>query len=241
MMKTMLLALLVATPAFAAPATKAKAPVTEDTSFAVDVPRSELALPPLEREDESAGEKRWSIGASTWAPDSFSRGTYNGGSSTLKRGSLPYFFGEVGAPLWRPGGVVSAVFGLGYGVLERSGPAAAGGLQASPTQELRLIQLRLGAEYESAGLGGTLFFPYAGIAALPTFGMASKSQFEERVSVFGLAGEGTAGVRLRPNFLREFWSFRNGTLGLAAHYVFGTMDGSSLRGLGAQGYLQVSL
>ncbi len=233
-----LIVLWLASLASAAPASNAPKP--ESTAFSVEVPRSELALPPLERENEAAADKSWSMGLSTWAPDNFTRGTYSGSTSSLRRGSLPYFFGEVGAPLWRPGGVVSARFGLGYSVLERSGPAATGGLNAAPLEELRLIQLRLGGEYETSGLGSVLY-PYAGLAVLPTFGMASKSQFEDRVSVFGLPMEASAGIRLRPGFLRDFWSFRNGTLGLGGHYVFGTMDGSSLRGLGAQGYLQVSL
>lgn len=230
---------LAALPAQAAPKTKAAAPVVSD-SFTIDVPRSELALPPLERKEEAAAEKSWSMGASSWMPSEFKRSTYTSTTSSFQRGSLPYLFAEVGAPLWRVAGVVNARFGLGYGTLERSGPAALGGLNASPKEELRLLQLRLGMEYENASLGDVLF-PYAGLALLPTFGMASKSQFEDRVSVFGLASEASAGLRLRPRFLREFWSFRNGTLGLGGHYVFGTMDGSSLRGLGAQGYLQVSL
>jgi hypothetical protein len=236
-----LLLLSLSLPAFAAK-TKAQAmpAPSEDTTFSVAVPKSDLALPPLERSDDAAFEKSWSIGASSWVPADFKRFTYDGSSSSFKRGALPYVFAEVGAPLWRPGGLISARFGIGYGTLERSGPAAAGGQNASPKEELRLLQLRIGAEYENAGLG-ELVYPYAGFAFLPTFGMASKSQFEDRVSTFGLPMEASAGVRIRPRFLREFWSFRNGALGLGGHYVFGTMDGSSLRGLGAQGYLQVSL
>jgi|GEM_PF-3724886 len=232
--------MLLSLSAAAAPKTKVTATPALSDTFTVDVPRSELSLPPLEREERALTEKTWSMGASSWAPGQFKRATYAGGTSTFQRGSLPYIFAEVGAPLWRPNGVVNARFGLGYGTLERSGAAAAGGLNASPVQELRLLQLRLGMEYENSNLG-ELLFPYAGFALLPTFGMASKSQFEDRVSTFGLPMEAGAGVRLRPRFLREFWSFRNGTLGLGGHYVFGTLDGASLRGAGAQGYVQVSL
>lgn len=240
-MKTMILAVLIFATAIPVMAAKKKeAPEPEESSFSVNVPRSELSLPPLEQENEAKTAQSWSFGASSWAPDRFERGGFRG-ASAFERGSLPYFFGEVSTPIvWNGGDSLRSRFGAGYVSLERAGNPALGGTNFTPVQELRLLQLRLGLEYETGALMQVLH-PYAGFAALPTFAMAAQSQFEERVSSFGVPMEASAGLRIRPRFLREFWSFRDGGLGLGGHYTFGTIDSSSLRGLGAQAYLQVHL
>jgi hypothetical protein len=208
----------------------------ENREFTVHVPRTELALSP-EAERLAAHERPAAeIAASSWQPREYRRSGYSGQSSQFHRGSVPLSAVSVGLPLssHRNGAALYAKLGLSFTQLERE---EAGLIRP---QTLYLFSARTGLEYQGLRLFGFLH-PSLGFSVLPTYAVATASLVEGAVNDFGLPLEATAGLLLRPGFLKEFWGFQNGALAVEAQRIFGTVGGSKLDGSGLQARFQVSM
>jgi hypothetical protein len=232
--------------AFAKPEKKSK-PSSEmlaterEREFSIPVPQSEIKMEPLRYKAPRPVEL--SVGASSFAPENFVRGTYTGRAVAFEKGDLPSVsINRMGEIANLAGGMqVSSKIGVSYFAMERSvgrsiGVASAG----NSTETMNFIMGRVGIESSWASLLPWGFEPNLSVAVLPTFITAHKSQFEDNVSSFGLPYEATAGLLWRAKGDRPA-EFGDVSVGVFGQAVGGTVAGSNMKGLGVLGELRVSL
>ncbi len=219
--------------AWAAPAagTAATPAASESGEFSVEIPKSSLSLSSSPDGFVPRRETVLEIGASSWTPRGFERGTYLGARSSAERSSLPLLFLSAGFPLTRlPHSMeIQAVAGLGYARLLR------------PEQKLNLFLLRAGAELRGPSLLSAKVEPFLGAFALPAALLSPASPREGAVSATGIGFELAAGFRVFPAFLTGFLGGGQGSISLGAHLTSGDVGGSSFRGNGLFTALGVAL
>lgn len=214
------------------------------TDFSVNVPASELDVASRLPRAEDVRDVDYELAVSLWEPDHFARPSTTRDVSEFGMGSTPQIAASRVAPLG-PAYSNGARFywraGLAYANLERSGISSIAGLPFRATQSLSLLSARIGVEYRALQLLNGLAQPYVNCAVLPTYALGPASPLEQRVSAWGFPFEAGAGLRLQPAFLEDLFGLGDAALGLGAHYIFGSVDGSKLAGLGAQGFVQITL
>lgn len=207
----------------------------ERMNLYVPVPRSELQIEVPEEEDREPNTVE--ISYSTWEPKDFRRKDYRGVNGKFET-SFPLLSLNYSAPFlyFANGGNLRAKFGLSSASLERKGLAL--GRNAEVEQTLNLYSARAGLEIDGPVFASALQ-PYAGLAIMPTLGLASQSELENSVSAFGLPFEANAGLMIKTGW--EFLGFTHTAFGAGGHYIFGTLDGSDMAGWAFQGFVRVGL
>ncbi|RZA09017.1 MAG: hypothetical protein EOP11_03055 [Proteobacteria bacterium] len=231
--------------AFTAPSAEArprkkKEPVRSE--FSVEVPVSEVDVVAQAKRDEEKGNVAYELSISTWSPSNFTRPSFQPDVLKFKNGGIPLVGIARIAPLkisedgsgfhWRAG--------LNFVNLERQGLSQIGPVEYASSQTLNLISLSLGIEYRGPELW-QVAQPYANFSLLPTYLLGPRSPFEEPVNEWGLPMELGAGLLARPAFLEGIFGLGDGAVGLGAHYMFGSIDASSLSGFGGRAFLQIVL
>ncbi len=210
----------------------------ETPDLVVSVPSSEIDIP--EVVEEISPPATVELGASSYTPDNFVRGSYSAGNSSFEQGSLPFVtinrLGEFSnlsgwSARWKAGAFASA--------LERTVNIPSSTGTRAATQSLQLFGLRVGSELQSPSLLRMKLF--AGAAFLPTLALSSASAVEGSVSQFSLAGEFVGGLQYQPPFLDEFFGFRRGAFALSAHHVTGKVQDSELKSTGVMGTFRLDL
>lgn len=231
------------TPSIAAAARRKK--VTKPVATEATLPIQQSQLPLDTYLPDMAEEKPVTVelGVSSWAPQHFNRTSRTGDESNFSSGSLPMIsINRIGLISSKVPGLYSK-FGLSFANLEREiSTPVAGNAVTLDEQNLSLFSARLGAEYRTRRFVKDFVQPFASLAALPTWGLASRSAAEGKVNTWGVPFEAAAGVSIALPFLpSEPMGLGETALGLGAHYLFGSVGGSRTEGLGVQGSLRVDL
>lgn len=251
MIRTSLLLLLLAAlvaPGAAFAAKKKQKPAAnpghEADKVTIEVPQSELDVG--SQLDEGPGNVPASVelGVSSWSPDNFTRPSYQGNAPKFTGGSFPYITLNRTKPFALfpgNGASLSYIIGISYGQLERAGTVSQLGSGRPASETLSLVSARAGVEYGGPRFASGTLQPFATFSVLPSYALAPQSQYEDRVSEAGVPFEASAGIFYHAPFLRDFLTVTNGTFGISAHYLFGSIDSSKLAGLGVQGLFAVTL
>lgn len=206
------------------------APTPVPTEVSLPIPQSEFDLDTYVPEMKPQSPVSVEFSASTWAPREFTRSTYSGSEDEFDSGDVPFLAINRIAPLTEKTQYVYSKLGVSAATLNR-GP-----------QDLSLFGLRVGAELRSPCYFSDVVEGYAGLSALPTLALGSRSQLENKVNEFGVPFEATLGALFSPSFLPgPSVGAKRTSIGLGVHYLFGSVGGSKVDGLGAQGSLRVDL
>jgi hypothetical protein len=235
------LALLAAVPSAEARARKKKKPEPA-TEFSVTVPTSEVDIASAAQRDEEQGNVAYELSISTWSPRDFTRKSYLPDVLKFRNGGIPQVSLTRIAPIkvYENGAGFHWRLGLSFVNLEREGLAGIAGAVYAARQELNLVSAALGAEYR-AGVLWNLVQPFAYFELRPSYLLGPRSPFEEPVNEWGFPLNAGAGLLARPAFLQGIFGLGDGAVGISAHYMFGSIDASSLASLGAQAHLQIVL
>jgi hypothetical protein len=227
---------------FSAEARARKKKAAPPTQFEVSVPTSEVDIASAAQRDEEQGNVAYDFTVSTWSPRNFTRPSFLPDVLKFKSAGLPMVSLTRIAPIrvYDNGAGLHWRAGLSYAKLEREGLAGVAGAVYAATQTLNLVSVALGAEYR-AGVLWNLVQPFAYFELRPSYLLGPRSPFEEPVNEWGLPFNAGAGLLARPAFLQGIFGLGDGSLGLGAHYMFGSVDASSLAGFGAQAFLQIVL
>lgn len=174
------------------------------------------------------------MGLSSWAPGNF---TLPGADGNFGRAGIPSLFVNYSMPAFLPG--LKAKIGGNYLALSRSNDVSSDAAVISNTETVNLFSARIGAEYTPTTLAGKTLEPYAGLALLPTFGMTSQSAVDDGNLYFGVPVELSLGSRLSLKKIGIPWNGADLDLGITG--TAGTVDHSSVSGLGVSGGLRVLL
>jgi len=240
---TLLLAFALMLPAAAeARGRKAKPKADPDAPFAVQVPTSEVDVATSAKRDEEQGNVAYELGLSLYTPRAFSRPSYTPDVLNFKTAGFPMISLTRIAPIkvYENGSGYHWRAGLSYVKLEREGLAGTSNAFYTGVQTLNLVSAVLGAEYRSTVLWN-LAQPFVYAELRPSYVLGPRSVFEEPVNEWGLPFNVGAGMLARPAFLQGIFGLGDGALGLSVHYMFGSVDASSLAGFGAQGFVQIVL
>jgi hypothetical protein len=244
---SLVILMLAGTLAFAAPAVKDKRSTetiaTEtDREFAIPVPQSEIKMEEMRFKPSPPVDL--AVSASSWVPSNFTRGGYAGAVSKFgNSGAPPLSVNRIGQFMSLDNGAVnlSSKIGFTYFTMDRTTARDDGSVVAgTSTESLSFFMGRVGIESDWTKILPWHLEPNMSFSLLPTWVSASKSQYEGKVSAFGLPYEATAGLlwRINPSERPDFGDI---SVGVSAQTVSGTIAGSSLKGLGILGELRVSL
>lgn len=238
---TAAVALMVGTATFAAEMKRSSESIASETEkeFTVPVPKSEIALEPLRFKPSRPSE--YSISATTWVPENFTRNSYLHKVSAFQKTDIPALtlnrFSEIytGANL-----NISSKLGLTYLQMQRTADRSMTLLDGPGTETMNFVMARAGVESAWPNILPWGFEPNMSFAVLPTWITAQESVFEDGVGEFGLPFEATAGLLWRSPARASIY---RGDLSVGVSYqaVNGTIGGSSLRGHGVLGELRISL
>lgn len=220
---------------------KARPVAPAENEITLPVPTSEIEL----RDATAAALHATSVevGVSSYLPSRFTRPTFTSGENEFGMGSYPFISMNRVARVLAGDEPTGAYWKIGLATmsLRRTVLVNRGAGVFSAAQDLSLLALRFGAEYKGPRFAG-IAQPYVGVAALPMAAFASQSQLEESLSAYGLPFEGTAGVELFvPALQRDVLGFKRIAIGLGAQALRGSIGGSSVDGIGGQGYMRVEL
>lgn len=215
---------------------KAPPPTKE---FSVEVPASEVDIAAAAKRDEEEGNVAYELGVSLWSPRNFQRPSFLPNVLKFERGSLPLLsLTRIAAiHVYSNGAGLHWRLGVAYGTIDRRGMAGVASAPYAATQTLNLLSVAVGAEYRGAVLWN-LVQPLAYLEIRPSYLLGPRSPFEEPVNQWGVPFNLGAGALARPAFLQDLFGLGDGALGLSVHYMFGSIDASSVAGFGAQALVQ---
>jgi hypothetical protein len=202
---------------------QADAPAT----YRVSIPKSRIEYPvsgPL----SPAPQEKLDFGASSWVPSGFALPGRVNATQTFSRASVPsFYFNYLRA--FSPD--LFAKAGFNWLALSRNSSIG--------DQTVQLVSIRLGGEYAPQSLKTRFFSPYLGVAAMPSFGLAGRSVYTDGDIYFGVPLEASLGIQAPLSALGMHWP---GTeLNLGAVGTTGTVNHSSVAGLGVQGGIRMDL
>jgi len=207
-------------------------------SYQVAIPRSRIEMPSLAPEAPSAGPASLELGASSWAPGSFTLPGRIQDATRFSRANAPSLYINYLMPTLAMNGL-SLKGGFNWLPLSRSGKVGDLDSQVTETQTLELVSVRIGAEYAPPALELSALQPYFGAALLPSLGLAGRSAFDEGSAYFGLPLEYSAGVQYSLSRMGVSWNQARLDLGMSG--TFGTIHHSSVAGIGIKGGIRVGL
>ena len=217
-----------------------KPEVVKDDTIVVPVPHSQIEMPKRERKEPRHME--YELVLSFWNPSSFTRSSYLANASKFERSGVPQIALNLNWHLMeiREDINLNLTTGFAFTDLRRSGSL---GLASSPViyENLNLLSFRAAAAIAGPRFLSNSLQPTLGLGILPTWALAPKSQFEERVSELGIPYEAFASLKYFPGFLKDSLAKGSeGSIGLGVHYIGGTVNGSELNGLGLQAIVSLA-
>jgi hypothetical protein len=130
--------------------------------------------------------------------------------------------------------------GVNWLSLTRSDLVPTGATSSLSSESVQLLSLRVGAEYASSQLSTRYFTPFIGAALLPSVAIEPSSAFDSSGNTyFGIPVELTAGSRFSLDTLNK--ALQGVELDLAAVGTIGTIDHSSVGGIGINGGIRLAL
>src|SRR6185437_9763212 len=144
--------------------------------------------------------------------------------------------------LTSPGTHIQSLRGrVGLGILSL-GRNAMLGTSDAPTpvsQSVYLLSVKLGLECSLLSGSQHAFEPYLGAALLPSFALTGRSSFDDGSVYFGLPVELSLGSQIGARSMGLHWDSLH--LDLAINETLGSVNRSSVRGLGVSGGLRMDL
>jgi hypothetical protein len=207
-------------------------------SYQVAIPRSRIEIPKLPEPESPRIPDQLDLGASSWAPSGFSLASRTLDTTPFSREGAPAFYINYLRSLSDLDGLFLKA-GLNWLSLSRTGKVGSGSAPALESQALQLFSVRVGAEYAPNLLQIMGVQPYAGLALLPSLGVTGRTAFDDGSSYFGIPFEYTAGAQFELSRIGVGWNQTRLDLGLTG--TAGTVDHSSVAGIGIKGGIRVSL
>ncbi|MFL5814401.1 MAG: hypothetical protein ACJ763_12550 [Bdellovibrionia bacterium] len=235
--KSALLCLIALTPALTM-ASQAHAGAVAQGTYQVTIPKSRIEMPKMPAPQSPRVPDQLDLGASSWAPRGFSLASRTMDTTNFSREGAPSFYVNYLKSITNLDGLFLKA-GLNWLSLSRSGKVGSGSTPVSESQALQLFSLRAGAEYAPSLLQVMGVQPYAGLAILPSLGMTGRSAFDDGSSYFGIPFEYTAGAQFELSRFGLGWNQASLDLGLTG--TAGTVDHSSVAGIGIKGGIRVAL
>lgn len=217
-------------------------PEEEQQIYALPVQTSEIQL--VEVAPVIRKTHEFELSASTWAPKNFQLPSYLPDPSDFNRSSLPMLSVSYLTKYFDAGsnGEVWTKLGLSYLSLDRK--AVASGSSDSPLiahEVLNLFSLRLGAEYVAKDLLPFGIEPAFGLAILPTWIAASRTELDSGVSAYGFPIEASVDLMYHFSGLSSAVGSTDLILGIGVHDIYGSVGGSDMSGIGLQGLLRLRM
>jgi hypothetical protein len=211
-----------------------------DQYTTVEIPASTIATSYSENLKVAPSRSSYlELGASSWAPSSFSLPGSIPAQSSYQGNSLPSFFLNYLTQV-KPGSDFSIKLGANWLSLTRNGDNPAQGMSGLVNENVQLLSLRVGAEYAPAKLSNKYVAPYVSAALLPSAAFEPSSAFNNNGDTyFGIPVEFTAGGRVQLDSLGLHLS--GAEFVLAAVGTAGTIDHSSVAGFGINGGFRLAL
>jgi hypothetical protein len=232
-------------PLLAEAANRGKVRKTDDPGkeqvVTISVPRSELILPPMASIVVVPAEVE--LSASNWAPDDFTKSSYEAGASRFIANGLPLLSVNRVHQMVQLGNGFSLASKLGFSYLgmQRTIPLVIGGNHINDsTQQLNLFMGRMGLEVAWKNFLPWGVEPVLGASVLPSWASASATAVENSFSGFGAPLELTVGLMWRTG---SGFGLFDGKLSLAlgATGIYGSIAGSNVAGRGVAAALRISL
>ncbi|MDR3606528.1 MAG: hypothetical protein P4M08_04005 [Oligoflexia bacterium] len=209
-------------------------------TITVDLPPSRLEA----KVDQSGGSQpspeSWlNVGASSWAPGGFSLPSLIPSAPAFQSSGLPAFYVNYIVAL-APASDWTLKFGANWLSLGRTVSIQNVGFASSESETIQLFSLRAGIEYAPISIATRYFSPYIGAALLPSIAIVPSSSFEDTGNIYGgIPLEFAAGSRFQLDPLSD--ALRGVEFDLAAVGTVGTVEHSSVGGIGISGGLRLSL
>jgi hypothetical protein len=206
--------------------------------YHVAIPKSRIDMPKPPEPESPRIPDRLDFGASSWAPSGFSLSSQLSNTTNFSRSGAPSFY----VNYLRPMSNLEGLFlkgGINWLSLSRTGKVGSNYAPTSEDQSLELFSLRIGAEYEPSILQIKGVQPYAGLALLPSLGVTGRTAFDDGSSYFGVPFEYSAGAQFELSSFGMGWNTAQLDLGLIG--TAGTVDHSSVAGIGVKGGIRLAL
>lgn len=223
---------------FAASAASAAAVTSSSGDYHVAIPKSRIEMPQLPEAESPRVPDQLDLGASSWAPKGFGLASRTWDTTSFSREGAPSFYVNYLKSVTDLDGLFLKA-GLNWLSLSRSGKVGSDAAPALESQALQLFSLRVGAEYSPSILEIMGAQPYLGLAILPSLGVTGRSAFDDGSSYFGIPFEYTAGAQFELSRVGLGWNAARLDLGLIG--TAGTVDHSSVAGVGVKGGIRVAL
>jgi hypothetical protein len=219
-------------------AASAQAAERRSGSYDVAIPRSRIETAQVEPMSAPHVPEELDFGMSSWAPKSFALPARISSATTFERAGLPSIYvNYLMAPFTVDG--LFAKMGLNWMALNRSGTVGDESSMVRQDQTVQLMSVRLGAEYSPDRMQFYGAHPYVGAALLPTFGMTGRTAFDEGSVYFGVPVEWSLGSKFELTRMGISWNHAYFDLGVSG--TAGTVDHSTVAGMGVKGGLRVTL
>jgi hypothetical protein len=217
---------------------QAPAAAVSQDGYQVTIPKSRIEMPKMPEPESPRVPDQLDFGATSWAPRGFSLASRTLDTTDFSREGAPAFYVNYLRSITDLDGLFLKA-GLNWLSLSRSGKVGSGSTPVSESQALQLLSLRVGAEYAPSLLQIMGVQPYAGFAVLPSLGVTGRSAFDDGSSYFGIPFEYTAGAQFELSRFGVSWNQASLDLGLIG--TAGTVDHSSVAGIGIKGGIRVAL
>jgi hypothetical protein len=179
------------------------------------------------------------LGVSSWVPGSFVLPSTFSSTAMYQGNGLPAFYANY-LMQFTHGSDFSLKAGVNWLSLTRSGLVATGATSSLSDESVQLLSLRVGAEYAPSSLSSRYFTPFVGAALLPSVAIEPSSTFDSSGNTyFGIPVEFTVGSRFSLDTLNK--ALQGVELDLAAIGTTGTIDHSSVGGIGINGGVRLAL
>lgn len=206
--------------------------------YEVSIPKSRIEMPKLPEPAAARAPDQLDFGASSWAPSGFSLPARVSSATMFSRSGLPSIYFNYLKSVTDLDGLYFKT-GLNWLSLSRDGKVGSESAAIVESQTVSMLSVRVGAEYAPSVLQVAAAQPYMGLALLPSFGMTGRSAFDDGSAYFGVPLEYALGAQFD---LRRFGvSWNQARLDLGMTGTAGSVDHSSVAGIGIKGGIRVAL
>lgn len=206
--------------------------------YEVSIPKSRIEMPKLPEPEAPHAPDQLDFGASSWAPSGFSLPARVSSATTFSRSGLPSIYFNYLKSVTDLDGLYFKT-GLNWLSLSRDGKVGSESTAIVESQTVSMLSVRVGAEYAPSVLQFAAAQPYMGLALLPSFGMTGRSAFDDGSAYFGVPLEYALGAQFDLRRMGVSWNQAHLDLGMTG--TVGTVDHSSVAGIGIKGGIRVTL
>lgn len=209
--------------------------------YEVTIPKSRIEMPKTPEPETPHAPDQLDFGASSWAPSGFSLPSRVAQSTTFARAGLPSVYFNYLKSLESMTDLDGLYLktGLNWLSLSRDGKIGSESAAVLESQSVSLLSVRIGAEYAPTTLQIAAAQPYLGLALLPSFGMTGRTAFDDGTAYFGVPIEYALGAQF--DLHRFGVSLNQAHLDIGMTGTAGTVDHSSVAGIGIKGGIRVAL